>query len=74
MTKLRHQLVRPLEKLGVEDRVWPDRDDGFSALYFGDEEFAHFPVTGLLEILVRHSTFKPWIRLSQYRSPALSSM
>ena len=47
MTKLRRQLVRRLEKLGIEDHVWPDRDDVFSALYFGDKEFAHFPVTGL---------------------------
>jgi len=39
---LRRQLVLQLEKLGVEDRALPGRNDGFSSLLFGGKEFAHF--------------------------------
>ena len=42
MATLRNQLVRRLEKVGVEDRALPGRDGGFSSLYYGGKEFAHF--------------------------------
>jgi len=39
---LRAQLIERLVPLGVEDRPWPGRNDGFSALYFRGKSFAHF--------------------------------
>jgi len=42
MNPLRKQLSQKLRKLGVEERAWPGRDDGFASLSFGGNEFAHF--------------------------------
>lgn len=50
MTPLRSQLVRQLEKLGVEDRALPGRDDGFSCLLYRGKEFAHFHDDNELDI------------------------
>jgi len=50
MATLRNQLVRRLEKLGVEDRALPGRDDGFSSLYYEGKEFAHFHDDNELDI------------------------
>jgi hypothetical protein len=50
MASLRIELVRRLEKLGVEDRALPGRDDGFSSLSFGGKDFAHFHNDNELDI------------------------
>jgi hypothetical protein len=42
MNMLRRQLSARLRELGVEERAWPGRDDGFASLEFGGAEFAHF--------------------------------
>ena len=43
MSKLKNALVQKLEKIpGVTHRPWPDRDDGFSTIHFGEKEIAHF--------------------------------
>ena len=42
MADLREELIRRLEKFGVEDRPLPGRDDGFSGLRYGGKELAHF--------------------------------
>ena len=39
---LRKKLSQRLGKLGVEERAWPGRDDGFASLSFGGKEFGHF--------------------------------
>jgi hypothetical protein len=50
MARLRTQLIQRLEKLGVEDRAWPARDDGFSSLFYDGKEFAHFHDDNELDI------------------------
>ena len=50
MAHLRTQLIQRLEKLGVEDRAWPDRNDGFSSLFYDGKEFAHFHDDNELDI------------------------
>jgi hypothetical protein len=40
--RLRKLLSKRLGELGVEERAWPGRDDGFCSLLFDGEEFAHF--------------------------------
>ena len=47
---LRAELSQQLKKLGVEERAWPGRDDGFAALLFDGEDFAHFHNDGELDI------------------------
>lgn len=42
MADLRGELIRRIEKLGVEHRPLPGRDDGFAALCHGGKAFAHF--------------------------------
>ncbi|MCB1553014.1 MAG: DUF5519 family protein [Xanthomonadales bacterium] len=42
MHALRDTLSRRLRELGVEERAWPGRDDGFASLHFRGKEFAHF--------------------------------
>ncbi|HKE95001.1 MAG TPA: luciferase family protein [Povalibacter sp.] len=39
---LRNRLSQKLRELGVEERAWPGRDDGFASLLFRGQEFAHF--------------------------------
>ena len=55
MAHLRSQLVQRLEKLGVKDRAWPGRDDGFSSLCYEDKEFAHFHSDNELDIRLTRS-------------------
>lgn len=40
--KLRQRLSERLRALGVEEKAWPGRDDGFASLEFRGKEFAHF--------------------------------
>jgi hypothetical protein len=47
---LRATLSQRLEELGVEERAWPGRDDGFASLLFGGEDFAHFHNDNELDI------------------------
>ncbi len=43
MPDLKQQLVELLEQIpGIEHRIWPDRDDGFSTIDFNGKEIAHF--------------------------------
>jgi hypothetical protein len=39
---LREQLTRRLLEIGVEERAWPGRDDGFASLLFQGKDFGHF--------------------------------
>ncbi len=55
MAHLRTQLVQRLEKLGVKDRAWPGRDDGFSSLCYEDKAFAHFHSDNELDIRLTKS-------------------
>ncbi len=55
MAHLRSQLIQRLEKLGVEDRAWPGRDDGFSSLFYRGKEFAHFHDDSELDIRLTKS-------------------
>ena len=55
MTHLRNQLVRRLEKFGVEDHALPGRDDGFSSLVYDGKEFAHFHDDNELDIRLTRS-------------------
>jgi hypothetical protein len=58
MARLRGQLIRRLEKLGVEDRALPGRDDGFSSLFHGGAEFAHFHDDNELDIRLTRSVIR----------------
>jgi hypothetical protein len=42
MANLREQLIKRLERLGVEHRPFPGRDDGFASLCYAGKAFAHF--------------------------------
>lgn len=42
MKDLRNSLSQRLRELGIEERAWPGRDDGFASLLFRGKEFAHF--------------------------------
>jgi hypothetical protein len=42
MNALHDRLVQRLREIGVEERAWPGRDDGFASLLFDGKEFAHF--------------------------------
>lgn len=42
MAALRARLIEQVQKLGVEERPLPGRDDGFSALCYRGKPFAHF--------------------------------
>jgi hypothetical protein len=55
---LRAQLIERLVPLGVEDRVWPGRDDGFSALYYQGKSFAHFHDDHELDIRLTQSLIR----------------
>jgi hypothetical protein len=50
MTPLREQLMRRLQRLGVEERPWPGRNGGLSSLLFNGKEFAHFHNDNELDI------------------------
>ena len=50
MNDLRKHLVSRVKDLGVEERVAPGRDDGFSALFYEGKEFAHFHHDNELDI------------------------
>ena len=50
MPRLRQQLIARVRPLGVENREWPGRDDGFSSLHFQGKEFAHFHNDNELDI------------------------
>jgi len=58
MSKLREQLVRKLQRMGVEERTWPGRDDGFSSLEFAGKDFAHFHNDGELDIRLGRNLIK----------------
>ena len=58
MFSLRIKLVQKLEKLGVENRLWPGRDDGFSSLFYGGKEFAHFHNDNELDIRLTSGVIK----------------
>jgi len=42
MNALRKSINQRLQELGVEERAWPGRDNGFASLVFRGKEFAHF--------------------------------
>jgi hypothetical protein len=42
MADLRDELIKRLEKLGVECHELPGRDDGFASLSYRGKELAHF--------------------------------
>lgn len=43
MNALRKQLTRALLDIpGVAEKMWPDRDDGFSSFEYKGKDFAHF--------------------------------
>ena len=42
MDNLRALLLEELMALGVTEKVYPNRDDGFSSLLYKNKDFAHF--------------------------------
>ena len=42
MAELREQLIKQLERLGVQHRPVPGRNDGFASLCYAGKAFAHF--------------------------------
>ena len=55
---LRDRLSQQLRELGVEERAWPGRDDGFASLLFEGKEFAHFHNWCEIEIRLGKETIK----------------
>jgi Family of unknown function (DUF5519) len=58
MTALHDQLMRRLRELGVEERAFPGRDDGFAALLCNGKEFAHFHHATELDIRLGRKTIE----------------
>ena len=50
MSDLRKQLVSRVASLGIEEHLAPGRDDGFAALVFRGNPFAHFHHDNELDI------------------------
>lgn len=43
MPELRKLLTKKVLAIpGITEKVWPDRDDGFSSFIYKDKDFAHF--------------------------------
>ena len=47
-----------LREIGVEERPWPGRDDGFTSLLFRGKEFAHFHNDGEIDIRLGKDVIK----------------
>jgi len=47
---LREKLSQRLRAIGVEERAYPGRDDGFASLLFRGKEFAHFHTDSEIDI------------------------
>jgi len=47
---LRKIVSQRLREIGVEERAWPGRDDGFTFLVFRGKEFAHFHTDSEIDI------------------------
>jgi hypothetical protein len=58
MSVLRKQLSQRLRRLGIEERAWPGRDDGFASLLFRGKEFAHFHSHDELDIRLGRDVIK----------------
>jgi hypothetical protein len=58
VSALRGKLSRKLQELGVEERAWPGRDDGFASLLFNGKEFAHFHGQDELDIKLGKDVIK----------------
>jgi len=58
MAHLRKQLVHRLEELGVQERILPGRDDGFSCLLYNGKEFAHFHDDNELDIRLTRAVIR----------------
>ena len=55
---LRSSLGQRLRELGVEERAWPGRDDGFASLLYRGKEFAHFHTDQELDIRLGKDVIK----------------
>ena len=43
MAELKQLLLKELLTIsGITEKIWPDRNDGFSSLIYKDKDFAHF--------------------------------
>jgi Family of unknown function (DUF5519) len=42
MCELRKALIEEFIAIGITEKLWPDRDDGFSSLLYKNKDFAHF--------------------------------
>ena len=58
MATLRDKLIVRLEKLGVEHRPLPGREDGFAALCYAGKPFAHFHNDNELDIRLTKAIIK----------------
>ena len=58
MSAHRNALSKRLRDLGVVERAWPGRDDGFASLLFGGKEFAHFHTECELDIRLGKDVIK----------------
>src|SRR5262245_10452204 len=50
MNSLRRRLNQRLHEIGIEERAWPERDDGFASLFYRGKEFAHFHTDSEIDI------------------------
>ncbi len=50
VSSLRTRLSKRLQELGVEEKPWPGRTDGFASLLFEGKEFAHFHADSEIDI------------------------
>jgi hypothetical protein len=55
---LRSALSKRLRDIGVVERAWPGRDDGFASLLFDGKEFAHFHTDCEIDIRLGKSVIK----------------
>jgi hypothetical protein len=58
MSTLRKSISEKLHALGVEERAWPGRDDGFASLSYRGKEFAHFHNEGEIDIRLGKDAIK----------------
>ena len=58
MSALRKLLSQRLRRLGIEERAWPGRDDGFASLLYRGKDFAHFHTDDELDIQLGKDVIK----------------
>jgi len=66
----RKELSSRLRDLGVEERAWPGRDDGFTSLHYQGKDLGHFHPNGEIDLRLG----KEVIKREQLTHPADSTV